>query len=71
MKYAEIEWRDGQPYSPGYDDIYYSTAGGREESEYVFLKHNYLDSRWQKLGADDHFVIAETGGKRSPRSGCE
>ncbi|MDH5388201.1 MAG: bifunctional tRNA (5-methylaminomethyl-2-thiouridine)(34)-methyltransferase MnmD/FAD-dependent 5-carboxymethylaminomethyl-2-thiouridine(34) oxidoreductase MnmC [Gammaproteobacteria bacterium] len=61
MKYAEIEWRDGQPYSPGYDDIYYSTAGGREESEYVFLKHNYLARRWQKLGADDHFVIAETG----------
>ena len=61
MKYAEIQWRDGQPYSPGYDDIYFSTAGGREESEYVFLKHNYLASRWQELAADDHFVIAETG----------
>lgn len=61
MNYAEIEWRDGQPYSPGYDDIYYSTAGGREESEYVFLKHNHLAERWQQLGADDHFVIAETG----------
>ena len=61
MKYAEIEWRDGQPYSPGYDDIYYSTAGGREESEYVFLKHNYLNSRWQQLSTDEHFVIAETG----------
>lgn len=61
MKYAEIQWRDGQPYSPGYDDIYYSTAGGREESEYVFLKHNYLDSRWQKLDENESFVIAETG----------
>lgn len=61
MKYAEIEWRDGQPYSPGYDDIYFSTTGGREESDYVFLKHNNLISRWQELGADDRFVIAETG----------
>lgn len=61
MKYAEIEWRDGQPYSPGYDDIYYSTAGGREESEHVFLKHNHLVTRWQQLGEEDHFVIAETG----------
>ena len=61
MKYAEIEWRDGQPYSPGYDDIYYSTAGGREESEYVFLKHNQLAERWQGIAADEHFVIAETG----------
>lgn len=61
MKYAEIEWRDGQPYSPGFDDIYYSTAGGREESKYVFLEHNHLDSRWQRLGAGDYFVIAETG----------
>jgi len=61
MKYAEIEWRDGQPYSPGYDDIYYSTAGGREESEYVFLKHNYLASRWQEIVSGEHFVIAETG----------
>lgn len=61
MKYTEIEWRDGQPYSPGYDDIYYSTAGGPEESDYVFLKHNHLASRWQDVGSGEHFVIAETG----------
>ena len=61
MKYAEIEWRDGQPYSPDYEDIYYSTAGGREESEYVFLKHNHLAPRWQAMAPGEHFVIAETG----------
>lgn len=61
MKYADIQWRDGQPYSPGYGDIYYSSAGGREESEYVFLQQNELASRWRKLGAGEHFVIAETG----------
>ncbi|MDH5711101.1 MAG: bifunctional tRNA (5-methylaminomethyl-2-thiouridine)(34)-methyltransferase MnmD/FAD-dependent 5-carboxymethylaminomethyl-2-thiouridine(34) oxidoreductase MnmC [Gammaproteobacteria bacterium] len=61
MKYAEIEWRDGQPYSPGYDDIYFSAAGGREESEYVFLGYNNLATRWHELVAGEHFVIAETG----------
>ena len=61
MKYADIQWRDGQPYSPGYEDIYYSIAGGREESEYVFLQHNELAARWHKLGVDEPFVIAETG----------
>ncbi|MCW8923552.1 MAG: bifunctional tRNA (5-methylaminomethyl-2-thiouridine)(34)-methyltransferase MnmD/FAD-dependent 5-carboxymethylaminomethyl-2-thiouridine(34) oxidoreductase MnmC [Gammaproteobacteria bacterium] len=61
MKYAEIEWRDGQPYSPDYEDIYYSAAGGREESEYVFLKHNQLASRWQALASGEQFVVAETG----------
>ncbi len=61
MKYADIQWRDGQPYNPGYDDIYYSSTGGREESEYVFLEHNHLAMRWQKLVADEPFIIAETG----------
>jgi len=58
MKYAEIEWREGQPYSPEYDDIYYSRTGSRSESEYVFVKQNHLQERW-KLA--DQFVIAETG----------
>jgi tRNA 5-methylaminomethyl-2-thiouridine biosynthesis bifunctional protein len=58
MKYAELEWRDGQPYSPDYDDIYYSKAGGRSESEYVFIKQNDLPARWVGAG---QFIIAETG----------
>ena len=61
MKYAEIQWRDGQPYSPAYDDIYYSVAGGREESEHVFLEHNHLVTRWQTMASSEHFVVAETG----------
>ncbi|MDH5613063.1 MAG: bifunctional tRNA (5-methylaminomethyl-2-thiouridine)(34)-methyltransferase MnmD/FAD-dependent 5-carboxymethylaminomethyl-2-thiouridine(34) oxidoreductase MnmC [Gammaproteobacteria bacterium] len=61
MKYAEIQWRDSQPFSPDYEDIYYSSTGGREESEYVFLQHNHLVSRWQAMVAGEHFVIAETG----------
>lgn len=55
---AEIEWRDDQPYSPVYDDIYFSRAGGAEETAYVFLQHNGLPARWQ---GRERFVIAETG----------
>ena len=58
MKYADIEWRDGQPWSTAYDDIYFSSDGGREESAYVFLEQNGLPGNWQ---ARQHFVIAETG----------
>lgn len=58
MKYAELKWREGQPYSPEYDDIYYSETGGRSESEYVFLKQNNLAERWEHA---DRFIIAETG----------
>lgn len=57
MKYAQLEWRDGHPYSPEYDDIYYS-GNGRAESEHVFLQGNHLFDRWK--GARQ-FVIAETG----------
>ncbi len=58
MKYAEIEWRENQPYSPEYDDIYYSREGGRSESEYVFVNQNHLQERCKLV---DQFVIAETG----------
>ncbi|WP_444944626.1 bifunctional tRNA (5-methylaminomethyl-2-thiouridine)(34)-methyltransferase MnmD/FAD-dependent 5-carboxymethylaminomethyl-2-thiouridine(34) oxidoreductase MnmC [Microbulbifer sp. ZKSA006] len=61
-KYAEIEWReDGQPLSRAYDDIYFSSASGLEESRYVFLQQNALAERWQQLAENDTFTIAETG----------
>lgn len=58
MKYAVIEWRDGQPYSPEFDDIYFSSEGAREESSYVFLKQNGLPEKWWH---HERFIIAETG----------
>lgn len=58
MRYADISWSNNLPYSPGYDDIYYSDAGIREEAEYVFVQSNNLPGRFQ--GAKN-FVIAETG----------
>ena len=58
MQHARILWRDQQPYSQDFNDIYYSTAGGPAESEYVFLKHNHLPQRWQHA---KRFIIGETG----------
>ncbi|MFA6040569.1 MAG: tRNA (5-methylaminomethyl-2-thiouridine)(34)-methyltransferase MnmD [Methylophilus sp.] len=60
-----LVWRDGQPYSSLYGDVYYSTdihnpLQGLEETDYVFLLHNQLAQRWQNL-SNASFVIAETG----------
>lgn len=63
MQYTDIQWRDGQPYSEMFDDIYYSsneneTDSGQKEFEHVFFKHNGLPARWLE---HDNFVIAELG----------
>lgn len=56
---AQLEWRDAHvPYSPQFDDTYFSKAGGREETDYVFIKGNDLPARWR--GAQD-VVVAELG----------
>lgn len=63
MQYTNIQWRDGQPYSEMFDDIYYSSNesesnSGEKEFEHVFFKHNGLPARWFER---DKFVIAELG----------
>lgn len=60
-----IDWRNGQPYSTRFEDVYFSTnadnpQAGIAETEYVFLKHNQLAERWQSL-CESTFSIAETG----------
>jgi len=62
MNYAKPEWRDGQPYSPDFDDVYFSADNGVQETEHVFIRHNQLEARFA-LSLKQHkpFVIAETG----------
>lgn len=60
MKYAKPEWRDGQPYSNEFDDVYFSSSGGVEETEHVFIQHNDLVDRFSQLDKAS-FVVAETG----------
>ena len=63
MQYTNLVWRDGQPYSEMFDDIYYSmdddeSISGEAEFRHVFFKHNGLPERWQERS---DFVIAELG----------
>jgi len=58
MKQAKISWKQEQPFSDEFDDVYFSSVGGVAETEYVFLQQNDLPGLWQ---SKHHFVIAETG----------
>ncbi len=63
MQYTNLIWRDGQPYSEQFDDIYYSSKqgeriSGESEFNHVFFKNNGLPDRWHE---DRDFVIAELG----------
>ena len=63
MQYSNFTWRDGQPYSETFDDIYYSAGenervSGEGEFRHVFFKNNALPQRWHE---NRDFVIAELG----------
>lgn len=59
---ADIYWdENGQPISQTYDDIYFNKLNGLKESQYVFLKHNGLPERWNRLSKTDCFTVGETG----------
>ena len=63
MQYTHLIWRNGQPYSEMFDDIYYSSdenesISGENEFKHVFFKNNGLPERWDSAG---DFVVAELG----------
>lgn len=60
---ATINWKDGTPYSETFDDYYFSSENGMEETDYVFLQHNELQQRWSSWQdtPGSVFTIAETG----------
>jgi tRNA 5-methylaminomethyl-2-thiouridine biosynthesis bifunctional protein len=56
---ANISWlENGEPYSEQFKDIYFSTADGLAETEYVFLKHNHFPHRFSE---NRPLTIGETG----------
>src|SRR5512135_2758475 len=56
-----LNWKDGQPFSDRYGDVYYSTDSGLEETRHVFLQGNRLAQRFAALAAGESFCIGETG----------
>ncbi|AMO57259.1 hypothetical protein GZ77_16335 [Endozoicomonas montiporae] len=60
--HARLEWREnGQPVSSQYNDIYFSTQSGVEETVHTFIKPNQLPERFTGLSTGECFTIAETG----------
>jgi len=60
MQFAKLTWKALHPYSLDFDDVYYSSDDGLAETEYVFIQHNQLQSRFSAL-QQDTFTIIETG----------
>jgi tRNA 5-methylaminomethyl-2-thiouridine biosynthesis bifunctional protein len=65
MQFANIQWQahingTNQPYSLDFNDVYFSTDDGLQETEYVFIEHNQLKQRFASL-ENSHFTIIETG----------
>ena len=58
---GRIDWRDGQPVSRLFGDVYFSRDSGLDESRHVFLGGNDLRTRWSRLARRARFTIAETG----------
>ena len=61
INHAQIHWSDqSEPISALFDDVYFNTEQGIDESFYVFFQGNQLAQRWLTCQSE-HFVIAETG----------
>jgi tRNA 5-methylaminomethyl-2-thiouridine biosynthesis bifunctional protein len=64
---ANIQWdQEGQPKSKDFDDVYFNTDSGIDESRYVFINPSQLQQRWSRLFSTDEtncstFTILETG----------
>jgi len=58
---ANLSWNEnGEPTSVEFDDIYFNTADGLDETTYVFIEQNHLFERWQEC-TQAFYVIGETG----------
>lgn len=56
-----LSWKDGQPFSDRFGDVYFSADSGLEETRHVFLQGNQLAERFAALSAGESFCIGETG----------
>jgi len=61
IRYAKIIWDKNTPKSLYFDDFYFSSRSGIQESLYNFIKHNNLKSRFSTLLDNQEFNIFETG----------
>lgn len=58
----DLQWKDGTPVSPQFDDVYFSKDDGMAETDFVFLKGVGLDHMLRaQTSKTDCLTIAETG----------
>jgi len=55
---AQLDPRDGAPFSREFDDVYHSASGALAQARHVFLAGNGLPQRWRRRSS---FTIVETG----------
>jgi tRNA 5-methylaminomethyl-2-thiouridine biosynthesis bifunctional protein len=60
MQFISIKWINNNPYSIDFNDIYFSTEDGIQETECVFIAQNQLEERFSSL-KNNTFAIIETG----------
>ena len=60
MQFAKLEWINNQPYSLDFNDVYFNSQNGLQETEYVFIEHNQLKARFSSLDKES-FTVIETG----------
>ena len=58
---AVVDWQGDTPFSPRFNDRYFSGDDGAGESRAVFIDGNHLPGRFAGLAPGDLFVIGETG----------
>lgn len=58
---AQLSWKNHEPSSQQFGDIYFSPQAGSQESHYVFIQHNHLPERFSTLPNNGLYVIGETG----------
>ena len=60
MQFARIKWLNNQPYSIDFNDVYFSSDNGLQETQYVYIDKNNLVERFKNLSTAS-FTIIETG----------
>jgi tRNA 5-methylaminomethyl-2-thiouridine biosynthesis bifunctional protein len=60
MQFTDTKWINNTPYSIEFNDIYFSTDSGLDETHHVFIAQNQLETRFKSL-QDTSFTIIETG----------
>ncbi len=58
---AQLTWQESTPVSVRFEDFYFSTDDGLNESRYTFLEPNRIPERFAEGNLKSSFIIAETG----------